>query len=668
MTEEQDSTQEGRQLLDDLKALEEALQNFRHPGRLAEPADPHPETPRSRVGPPDSRAARSRSSYPPPAWGWFAASTLVCACMLGLVSLGDALSRSGHRFGGIPFWLGLTIPVSVIAFRQASPNVARSERLALLFLIGIFLYLVKVLRDPFVFDFADEFNQAYNTTQLLNTRSLFGANPLLPATADYPGLASLIAALASLTHLSVFSAGLIVIAVARTIMILAVYLLLERATNSPQVAGLGALVYTSAPNFLFFTAEVSYESLALPLAAAAMYVVISWSDRRAQSSAHWAVAGLILVAAVIPSHHMTSYVLIGSLLGLSLAHWFARRGLRTSAFPFALYALLLTTGWLVFVASRTVGYLEPVFTDALRSTLTVIANEGTGTRKPFTAAASSEGSAVPLWDRWSALASAVLIIALVPFGLYRAWQRHRRIPVVAVLAIAAIGYLATFGLRLVPSAWEIASRSSEFLFVGVGLMIALALARPPGGMIRGRAYRVGVACVVSIIFIGGAAVGWRPEIRLAQAIRVKAGDSDIEPQGLTAARWSRRWISPDTHGAFGADGSNSRLLLVYGRQFVRTGGIGGADLAVELPKLEPWQIQLLRDKSIRYVLMDRRAVADDQLAGYFFPTKISPAGWRKSIPMSIYGKFDRRRASRLFDSGNVTIYDVSGLVGSPSRG
>lgn len=184
---------------------------------------------------------------------------------------------------------------------------------------------------------------------------------------------------------------------------------------------------------------------------------------------------------------------------------------------------------------------------------------------------------------------------------------------------------------------------------------------------RGRAYRVGVASLVGVIFIGGTAVGWQPEIRLAQAIRVRAGDAHIEPEGVTAARWSRRWISPDRQQAFGANGSNSRLLLVYGGQVVRTGGNDGADLAVELPKLEPWQIQLLHDKSIRYVLMDRRTIADDTLAGYFFPTKISPASWRKTIPVSIYGKFDRRReASRLFDSGNVTIYDVSRLVGLPT--
>lgn len=406
MTEEQGSIKEGRPLLTNLKILEEALERSRYPENHAEAADPQPDM--------------AQSS---PAGGWFAASTLICACSLGLVSLGDALSRSGHRFGGIPFWLGLIIPVTVIAFRQVSPNVARSERIALAVLLGIFLYLVKFVRAPFVFDFGDEFNQAYNTTEVLHTKGLFAVNYLLPATPDYPGLASITAALVSLTHLSVFAAGLIVIAVARTIMILAVYLLLERATNSSKIAGLGSVVYMAAPNFLFFTAEVSYESLALPLAVAAMYVVITWSVAGTGRRAAWAVAALILIATVVPSHHMTSYVLIGALFGLSLAQLFIRPELKTSAFPFAIYALALASAWLVFVGSRTVGYLEPIFTDASRQIWSMVMHPAKGARAPYSPA-SSAAPVVPLWDRWAGLAAAVTIMVLIPFGVVRAWQRH----------------------------------------------------------------------------------------------------------------------------------------------------------------------------------------------------------------------------------------------------
>lgn len=592
--------------------------------------------------------------------GWFAAITLVSALMLGLVSVGDALSRSGYQHGGIPYWIGMTVPIVLIAYRQTSLNVTRRERIALCVVAGLFLYLVKVIQNPFIFTFGDELNQAYNTNTVLHSRGLFASNPLLPATAEYPGLASVTAAVASLTHLSVFGAGLIVIGVARTIMMLALYLLLERATHSPQVAGLGTLAYTAAPNFLFFTGEVSYESLGLPLAVAAMCAIVAWTQEPSGRRLAWAIGGLVLIAAVIPTHHMTSYVLIGALLGMSLAHSPRRELLTRSALPFTLYAVGLTLAWLILVASLTVGYLEPVFTGALRSTIDVIAHEGTGSRRPF---ASPIGAGVPLWDRWTALAATALVIGLTPLGLIRGSKLLRR-PVVVVLGAAAVAYLLTFALRLVPSAWEIASRASEFLFIGVGLVLALALARPRGDIIHMRMYRITVALAVGLIFVGGAAVGWRPEIRLAQALRVAAGSGVIEPEGLTAARWSSRWIGPDKRAAFGANGSDSRLLMVYGGQSVRTGGIGGADLAIELPLLEEWQIQLLADKSIRYVLMDRRKITDDTLAGYFFPTKISPPTWRETIPSAIYDKFDRKDTSRIFDSGNITIYDVDRFVRS----
>jgi hypothetical protein len=387
---------------------------------------------------------------------------------------------------------------------------------------------------------------------------------------------------------------------------------------------------------------------------------VSWTVDRSGRHLAWGVAAVVLIAALVPTHHLTSYALIGILLALSVMQRITRGGSARSAFPFACVAAAFTTGWLVFMASRTVGYLKPVFVDAGRSTFAAIAREGAGTRKPFE---TSGGTGVPLWDRGLSLAAAGLIIVLVPFGLSEIWRRQRRNPLALVLAVAASAYVGTLALRLIPSAWEIANRSSEFLFVGVGLLLAVTFARLPQGTIGRRvAGRFSVALVATIIFAGGAAAGWLPEIRLAQALRVRVGDTAIEPPALTATRWSREWLKGGARSAFGANGADSRLLLAYGGQTVRTGGIGGADLAIELPRLEPWQLQLLREKSIRYVLMDKRKIADDQLSGYFFSTSISPPNWRAAIPDDIYHKFDIAATSKIFDSGSVAIYDVTPLV------
>ena len=166
-------------------------------------------------------------------------------------------------------------------------------------------------------------------------------------------------------------------------------------------------------------------------------------------------------------------------------------------------------------------------------------------------------------------------------------------------------YVGTFGLRLVPAAWEIANRASEFLFIGVGAVLALSLTRLLADRAsRGR--RAVVATAVCIVFLGGVSLGWAPELRLAQAIHVAVGDRVIEPQGLTAARWAHRSLpgGPDT--AYGADAADSRLLFLQGHKTVRTGGVNSADEAIKLPLLEDWELLLLRQRSIRYVLMDRR--------------------------------------------------------------
>ena len=596
--------------------------------------------------------------HQPDSWGWFPAVALLAALMLCLVAAANGLSRSGLPFGEGPFWIGLIIPFGVIVFRLASPSITRTESIALVIVAGVFLYLVKVLRDPIIFSFADEFVQTFNSEEVLRTGELFQPNPLLPATPDYPGLASITAALASVTGLNAFGAGLVVIGSARVIVLLALFLLFERVTSSWRIAGLAAVAYAAAPNFLYYIAEISYESLALPIAATAMWTVTCWAREHPSSSRAWAFASLVLITAVVVTHHMTSYVLVGFLVALAVAHAMTARPRGPSPFLFACFALGMTVTWLVFIASKTVGYLQPVVTDAVESTIKVVANEGAGARGAF----EGGSAAIPLWDRGASVASVLLIAISVPIGIYAMTRWYRRTSTLMVLAAASVAYLLpTSVLRFVPEAWEVANRASDFFFIGVALVLALSWATL---LMRSHSlvYRAAVTLAAVVIFAGGVALGWRADIRLAQTVRVAVEGRVIEPPGLTAARWSRESLPRADHEAFGASGANSRLLLVYGGHPVHTGGIGGADGAIELPKLEPWQLKLLRDKQVRYVLMDRRAIADDQLSGYFFPTRISPRRWSESISGEIFGKFDVPTVSRIYDSGDVAIYDVARLV------
>jgi hypothetical protein len=122
------------------------------------------------------------------------------------------------------------------------------------------------------------------------------------------------------------------------------------------------------------------------------------------------------------------------------------------------------------VAAFTLSYLVPVFGQAFLSLINLIGGEVTR-RQLFE---SGTGYVAPLAERIVAIGSVVLLLLALPFGLRQVWRRYLHHPVMLLLSGAALAYFSTLGLRLVPSAWEIGNRASEFLFIGLALITALA--------------------------------------------------------------------------------------------------------------------------------------------------------------------------------------------------
>ena len=247
---------------------------------------------------------------------------LTSAAGVALVSVADALSRSGRPFAQPLFWLGLLVIFLPIAARLASTAPRRGERIALVLVLGIAFYLVKVLHDPFAFASADELVHQHNVLAIIQSQALFGHNPILPVTPLYPGLEAVTAALTSTGGTSTFTAGLIVIGIARLILMLALFLLYESVTGSGRIAGVAAALYATNPHYLFFDASFSYESFALPLAVLAVYAVSRatfpqleyprrWPARPFPLvNREWAIVAVAAICTVVVTHHITSYGLV----------------------------------------------------------------------------------------------------------------------------------------------------------------------------------------------------------------------------------------------------------------------------------------------------------------------------------------------------------------------
>jgi hypothetical protein len=249
-------------------------------------------------------------------WGRLPEYSLAGAVGLLVIALGDAAARTGEAWAGSLFWLGLLILFGSAAGRLAFGRPTERESLGLILILGFFLYLVKVMHSPVSFSFFDEFLHWRTLNDLVKSDHLFNVNPLLPTSALFPGLEIVIAALAKLSGLPYFPAALVVLGIARLVLLLSLYLIFKEISRSNRVAGIAVLVYMTNPNFLFFDADFSYESLALPLAGLVLYAMVRRQCRPGfgREAKGLSVVALIAGSAVVVTHHITSYALLAMLL------------------------------------------------------------------------------------------------------------------------------------------------------------------------------------------------------------------------------------------------------------------------------------------------------------------------------------------------------------------
>ena len=325
---------------------------------------------------------------------------------------------------------------------------------------------------------------------------------------------------------------------------------------------------------------------------------------------------------------------------------------RQAAWILAIFTAQAMALWLLQVAPLTEEYLSYIFRTTVFGVVDTV--KGTSeTRQLFT---SPGGETAPLWERVVGLGSTALIALALPLGLFRIWRRRRRSVLLCLMGVAAAAYIAILPLRLVPSAWETANRASDFLFLGIGVTIAL------GTLYLGRDRLTGpraalIAGFVAIIAVGGALAGWPPSTRLSQPYEARIGDRTVLPQGVAMADWSLASLGPGHR--FVADSTNGRLLLTDGRQLPMASPEGLARTVLEAPELTQPVVKVIHAEGVSYAVVNRRAIADDAVAGYFFAPAGRPREGQDGLrPRALVEALDVHTSDRLFDSGDIVVYDL----------
>lgn len=595
------------------------------------------------------------------AWGLLPEIAVLQSAGLLLIAWTFLNARAIATSSELFLWVSLTIMILPTAFRLASADPTRRERIGLVLLLGMSLYLVKIIHSPIAFTFPDELSHMRNVTEILETHHLFQENPVQPVTALYPGLPTVTSTLISLSGLPISSAGFLVIGAARLIVFLALFLLYEQVSGSSRIAGLATLLYMANPNFLFWTSEYAYEPLALPIVALVLLAVAKREmagDRRHHTA--WTIVAIAGMFTVIITHHMSSYILTAILLALTAFSMIRSRGRDKGPWDLALIALLATSSWLIFVARMTINYLSPVLLGAVKSIFHMISEEEQG-RQLFKSGSSSR--VTPVWEQLVAVGSVIMVAFGLPFGAWEIWNKYRNKIFAILLTGIALVYLPMQLLRFTKAGWETANRSSEFLFMGIAFVIALGIVNFWLGKWSVWVSKTVYALLAVVLFFGGVIAGWPPKARMPRPYLVYTSEHLIQPQVVSVAEWMATNLGPDNRIA--ASKADAKVIGAYG-QYPFTGNAGGIRDMFLSDGVGPSERGILSRRNIKYIVSDRKEVSWDHMIGYFFyNNQFSPSQELELIDRQIFEKFDGLvGVNRMIDSGDIVVYDVEMYLAS----
>src|SRR5579875_653358 len=308
------------------------------------------------------------------------ASVLIMASGVFVISLADAAGRSGSAsvIWVATYWLGEAIMFAPVVWRALSRSgPGESEAAGLVTGLALATYLVKFIYSPAHFAFPDELQHWRTTVNLLSSHHLFGVNYVLPVSPVYPGLEEVTGALVAVTGLPIFAAGMIVAGLAHLLLTVALYVLFRQVSGSARIAVAACVIYATNPHYQVFDAIYGYQTLALAFFGFALVAVLRLTGRADPAGrARWWILAVALAVATVVTHHVTSYMLVGTLVLLAAVGGarrvlMRRRGAvarrsredrRTGAARLALLAEICAAFiavWLRWVAPVTISYLTP---------------------------------------------------------------------------------------------------------------------------------------------------------------------------------------------------------------------------------------------------------------------------------------------------------------------
>ena len=624
--------------------------------------------------------------------------SVIAVAGLGLlmIGVGDALARTGHQSAVVPLFLaGLTLIVVPCAWRLTGASATRNERIWVSLVLGVGLLASYVFRSPLIFDGFDELAHGATLMRLLDSRSPFPSNPILPVSPFYPGIELLTIAFKWLTGLPLLLDQMVVLVAARVVLVLCVFLIVERACHSPRAGGIGVLVYAASPEFYSQGAQYGYQTLAISFAVAIVYLLFVSIDVAHPRKGRLFALALACIGAMVVSHHVTTWLTVGFLVVWAIGLRWATNtpGLSSTVSPAsqlvaedplfeagirpqksqlarreeqsriigqaALVGVVVAGLWIAFVGHLLTRYVGPIV-QAGTSNVVATFDQLHGNRELFQ---NSAGGGSPLWESLLILAAAIFWCLILLVSLYSViWGKCVRGGKLRYLPAAiAAAYPIALLTNISSDAKLIGARATTFIFFGMAVVVGGWLASRTVG--RGVMVRTATIGVATVCLIGSTLYGGGPLPALVPGpYIVGAHERSLGAPSLALANWVASHLPAGSHVA--ADRDNAALLNDIGRvePVTPTNGWNSPAPLFFDRQITPSDVSLIRRDDIRYIVTDTRLTEGLPLYGAYIapgetrvPTLITAAELEKfnSAPW----------VRRIYDNGPIQVYDLSLLEG-----
>jgi O-antigen/teichoic acid export membrane protein len=561
------------------------------------------------------------------------------------------------------FWVGLAMIFTPAAGVVLSRRASGRARLGIVLLLGVLLQVSRFALFPTQFVFHDELAHA-NTLRLIGSgHHLFATNPLLPVSPFYPGLELATNGIHVLFGLPDRAAAIAVLLLCRGLMVLAVYLGLERVSGSSRLAAVASVVYVCNEQYLFFNSQFSYQSIALPLALFAIYGLLRLQGRERVAVRDVALP-VAAAAATTVSHHLTGMLLAGALLVWAAAerHLHGPSRFAVTVRAVGLVDAAMVVGWIFVPGNPVRSYLYQIgatATDAVTATLA---------RRQSHALFNAAGYRTPAWEIALSILSELLLISCGVIAARAAWKRRtwRLSSLALLLCLLALAFPIVPAGHLTGATSEVTDRASGFVFLGVAFLLAAWLLPV---LHRGRPRRAARSVVVAltaglvVLFLGQTILGSGPQwAQTPGSFLVSADSRSIDRANLSAAAWEARNLPEGTRVIADRDGS---LLAgsvggLYPVSHIQD-GVNGSPILLS-PTWTPTDAALVRRLAIQYVIIDRRDATGLPRLGVYYESGEYDQDRTAPVPAAALAKLQRvPGVTKVYDNGSVAIYDVTAI-------